>query len=497
MGHSLSGGSSGKSPASLRLRIYRSAILNSRTVICDLDDTLVRTDLLFESILKLIRTKPWLVLKLPGWFLKGKAHAKACIFEHIKIDPALLPYREDVLRHVKARRQEGATTILVSASNHTLITSIAEHCQCFDAAAGSTDHLNLKGKAKLAWIEEKYPGPFEYIGDAKADLPIWQRSAHAVLVNPSRSIVSNVSRFSCSKEIIQDAPDILRLIIKQIRVNQWIKNLLIAVPIIAAHKLGDVDLTLKCLIGIASFSFIASMVYVMNDMLDVENDRKHPTKKERPFASGRLPLKAGFLLAPMLFMASTALGVYLGWEFLGIILAYFITNIVYSIRLKEAVMLDVVTLASFYTMRLLAGSAATDIPISHWLLNFSTFFFLGLAMVKRYTELLRIVGKNQNSLHGRGYMGEDKIPVLIMGVCSSLLSILIMALFFSSDDVRVLYRTPSILWMITPILLFWTGRVWLLTHRGQMNDDPVVFAVKDRISLACGIYFALVVIYAT
>lgn len=471
--------------------------MTTRTVICDLDDTLLRTDLLFESVLKLIRTKPWLIIKLPGWFLKGKAHAKAAIAQHVKLDPALLPYRDDVLRLVKARRQAGAKTVLLSASNQELVSSISNYCQCFDDAGGSSDSINLKGKQKLAWIESRYPGPFEYIGDSSADIPIWKKSAHAVLINPSSSTTSKLKSLGTSCEVLDDRPNLVRLITKQLRVNQWVKNILIAVPLISAHKITDLDLLAKTILAMISFSMIASMVYVMNDMLDVENDRKHPTKKERPFASGKLPIKTGFFLAPILGVASFAVASLLGWKFSGVIAIYFIVNIIYSIRLKEEVMLDVVTLASFYTMRLMAGSAATDIIISQWLLSFSTFFFLGLAMVKRYTELLRIVSRNHNALHGRGYTGEDKIPVLVMGITCSMLSILILALFFASPDVQVLYREPYRLWMLAPILLFWTGRIWLLTQRGQVDDDPVVFAMKDKVSLAALVYIGLVISWAT
>lgn len=466
-------------------------------VICDLDDTLVRTDLLFESVLKLIRTKPWLLAKLPGWLLHGKAYTKTAIAQQINLDPALLPYREDVLRLVKARRQAGSKTILLSASNQNLVTSISDHCQCFDEAKGSSDTVNMKGKNKLTWIESERLGEFEYIGDSSADLPIWQRSAQAVLVNPTRSIKDKVRSFGKPTEIISDQPNTIQLILKQLRTHQWIKNILITVPLVSAHKITELDVLLRTVIGMISFSLIASMVYVLNDMLDVENDRRHPTKKERPFASGRLPIKTGFFLAPVLGVCSFAVASYLGAAFSSVIALYFLTNILYSIRLKEEIMLDVVTLASFYTMRLMAGSAATDIAISQWLLSFSTFFFLGLAMVKRYTELLRIVGKNQKALHGRGYMGEDRMPVLMMGISCSMISILILALFFASPDVQVLYNNPGRLWMTAPILLFWTGRIWLLTHRGQVDDDPVVFAVKDRVSLAVMVYIGLVIAWAT
>jgi 4-hydroxybenzoate polyprenyltransferase len=470
--------------------------LTTPILLCDLDNSLLKTDLLFETLLKLIRTKPWLITKLPAWCLKGKAHLKAMIAHHISLDPALLPYHDEVVRLVKARRQAGAKTVLISASNHELVTKIGEHCQYFDECVGSSNSVNLKGKNKLAWIEQHYQGAFEYIGDSTADLPIWTKASRAILVNPSALLTKKVQDLGVPYQAIHDRPNQLELVLKQIRPHQWVKNALIATPMIAAHRIYEPSLWLATLTAIASFSMIASLVYVMNDMLDVENDRKHPTKKARPFASGHLPIKAGFFLAPILGAISFLLASTIGWSFSGVILLYLAVNVVYSIRLKEEIMLDVVTLASFYTMRIMAGSAATNIAISPWLLSFSTFFFFGLAMVKRYTELLRLVSRNHNALHGRSYTGDDKIPVLVMGITSSLISILILALFFASPDVQVLHRYPGRLWMLAPILLFWTGRIWLLTHRGQVDDDPVVFAMKDKVSLASLLYVILVIALA-
>ncbi len=466
-------------------------------LVCDLDDTLIKTDIFFESLLKLIRTNPLKILALPLWLSRGRAYTKNQILKFAKIDPSTLPYRQEVLRYLRDRKAQGAKIILASASNHEVVQSIAEHCQCFDHAQGSTSSHNLKSKAKLDWINRTFPGPFEYIGDSSADLTIWQKSSHAVMVNPSRHIAGKVKTFGITTTTIHDFTPRGRLIIKQMRVHQWVKNALLAIPMLAAHKVQSFDTWQSLFVGIASFSLIASMVYVINDMLDVENDRKHPTKKNRPFAAGSLPLKIGFVLAPALGFSSILLAMWLGSDFYHLIIAYLAINLFYSTRLKETIMLDVVILASFYTLRLMAGSAATNIAISHWLLSFSTFFFLGLALVKRYTELLRVVGKSQRALHGRGYSGEDKIPVLIMGIACSLMSILILSLYFSSPEIRVLYGRHQILWSLAPLMLFWTGRIWLITNRGQIHDDPVVFAVKDKISWLLLVAATIVIIMAT
>jgi 4-hydroxybenzoate polyprenyltransferase/phosphoserine phosphatase len=447
--------------------------------ICDLDDTLIKTDLLFESVLKLVRTRPLLSLALPFWLLRGRAYVKDRVAGLVELDPALLPYREEILHHVRSRRDDGHQVILASASHHSFVESIAKYCQCFDMAHGSSGSVNLKASHKLAWIKSTTKEEFEYIGDSAADVVIWSNSKHAVLVNPSRNVLGKVKSLGLSHETIYDNQPILKPILKQLRVHQWIKNTLLIVPALAAHKLENIDVWRNVLIGCVSFSCLASFVYVMNDMLDVENDRRHPTKKNRPFASGTLPIRLGLVMMIVLSLLSFSLGSLLGPKFLAVLGLYLGVNMAYSTRFKEVVMLDVVILASFYTMRLMAGSAATDTPISHWLLSFSVFFFLGLAMVKRYTELRRVVGKSQSAMHGRGYSAEDKIPVMVMGISSSMLAILILALYFASTDVQGLYRHPSRLWALAPLMLYWSGRVWMLAHRGQVDDDPVVFAVKD------------------
>jgi 4-hydroxybenzoate polyprenyltransferase/phosphoserine phosphatase len=447
--------------------------------ICDLDDTLIKTDLLFESVLKMVRTKPLVSLYLPFWLLRGKAYTKERVAAQVKLDPAHLPYREDILRHVRARRDDGTQVVLASASHQSFVHSIANYCQCFDMAHGSSGSVNLKSENKLKWIKENFEKPFEYIGDSAADIPIWSQASRAVLVNPSKKVLKKIQASGIPHQVFTDNHSTLKPMIKQLRVHQWIKNAILAVPLLAPNKIGQLALWQNVLCGIASFSFLASAVYVMNDMLDVENDRRHPTKKNRPFAAGVLPIRYGLLMMLVLGIASVSLGAILGLEFLTVLALYFGVNLAYSTRFKEVVMLDVVILASFYTMRLMAGSAATSTPISHWLLSFSTFFFLGLAMVKRYTELRRVVGKSQNAMYGRGYGAEDKTPVLVMGISSSMLSILILALYFSSDDVQGLYSNPSRLWALAPLLLYWSGRVWLLANRGDVHDDPVVFAVKD------------------
>lgn len=447
--------------------------------ICDLDDTRVKSDLLFESVLRFAKRSSLSLLLLPLWFLRGRAHGKAQIAARVTLDPMALPYRKEVLSVIDLRRQAGNKIILASASNDRFLQSIANHFGFFDVACGSTDTVNLKSRHKLQWIEANIQEPFEYISDSAADVPIWEKSSHAILVNPSSAVQARIKSLGISHEMIFDGGSKFKSAFKQLRVHQWVKNALIAVPAAAAHKLFAADILREVLLGMASFSLLASLVYVINDLLDAENDRKHPTKKHRPFAAGHLSLKDGVVMAAVLAISGFSLALPLGGAFIAVMMTYLAVNLAYSLRLKEVMMLDVVILASFYTMRLMAGSAATNTPISHWLLTFSTFFFLSLAMVKRFTEMGRILNSTRTALHGRGYGAEDKIPVLVMGVATAMLSILVLALYFASADVTSLYANSQWLWTLAPLLLFWNGRIWLLANRGLIHDDPVVFAVKD------------------
>ncbi len=283
---------------------------------------------------------------------------------------------------------------------------------------------------------------------------------------------------------------------KAIRIHQWSKNILVFVPLVMAHRASDSHLLINALIAFFAFSFCASSVYLLNDLVDLESDKNHQTKKNRPFASGKLSVTFGKVLIPVFFVTSLLTSLNLPRDFLYLLSLYFIMTTAYSLSLKKKVLVDVILLASLYTIRIFAGATAVGVVISPWLLAFSMFFFLSLAFVKRYSELnLLHIGKSDFSV-GRGYMGKDLGLISNLGITSGYVSVLVMALYVSNEAGPLLYRKPHILWLICPLLLYWISRVWLLTRRGQMNGDPILFAITDRVSYFVGFLAAAFVYLA-
>ena len=447
------------------------------SLVVDLDSTLVKTDLLYEQLLLLVKKRPLFAFFLPFWTLRGKLFLKKKLSDYTAIDIETLPYRTDVLKMIYGARTQGAQVILASASYEPLVKRIADHLGVFDAVIGSTT-TNIKGNAKLAKIRERIGNhAFHYIGDHRADLAIWQESDGAIAINPSHRTSIQLKKIHPECTIIQDKKPSWKAIVKQIRMIQWVKNLLVFLPMICAHELFDVRLWGHASLAALAFSLIASAIYVMNDLIDIDHDRAHPSKKRRPFAAGDLSIKTGFVLFPMLLTAGFALGLTTGLRTVLLMVAYFIANILYSYRFKEVAIADTLVLAGFYTLRILVGGEATRIPVSHWLLAFSVFFFFGLALVKRYTELIQNQGNGKIS--GRGYMSTDKNLIMACGVSSSFLAIMIFVLYLHSPDSQKLYHHPEHLWAVAPCMLFWYSRLWLLAHRGQLHEDPVIFSIKD------------------
>ncbi len=288
----------------------------------------------------------------------------------------------------------------------------------------------------------------------------------------------------------------IKNILKAIRVHQWVKNLLLFVPLILAHKLSDADFLFKTVLGFFSFSFCASAFYIINDLLDLEADRSHPTKKERPFASGALQVSHGLVLVVGLLFASFLMMIPISPKFSLSILTYCVLTLSYSIKIKKIPVLDIIVLASFYAIRMVAGGFAANIVVSPWLLAFSMFMFLSLASAKRYAEMLLMRESNGKDPKGRGYRLSDAEVISQLGVASGLVSILVLALYINGDEVRALYREPQLLWFVCPVVLYWVSRVWLLAHRGELNQDPIVFALSDRVSYLSGAICGFIVYLA-
>ena len=281
-------------------------------------------------------------------------------------------------------------------------------------------------------------------------------------------------------------------LLRALRVHQWVKNLLVFVPVLLDHRL-QLPVLARAGLAFAAFCCAASGGYVLNDLLDLEADRKHRVKRHRPFAANLLSRSFGVVLVPVLFAAALLCSMWLSPEFLAWLLLYVVLTTAYSVYLKRVAVLDVILLAGLYTLRVLAGVAASHVRFSTWLLAFSMFLFLSLAFLKRYAELTELPTGGSDSLERRGYLRGDREWLGSMGGSSGYLSVLVLALYINSEQVIALYGTPLLLWLICPLLLFWVSRMWMLGHRGRINQDPIVAAVRDPASYVIGALVVLIV----
>lgn len=447
----------------------------------DLDGTLIKTDLLWESLLALLKQNPLSIFQLPFWLLKGKAHFKHEIARRVILDVTTLPYQQDLVEFLSGERASGRELVLATASHVTLAQAVAAHLGLFDQRVyGSDAGVNLKGARKVALLVERYGARrFSYAGNSTADLPVWAQAQEGIVVNASPSLVSRAKALTTVSQVFNEPVSWLRLVAKALRVHQWAKNVLVCIPVVASHQITDRMLLLQAGLAFLSFSFSASSVYILNDCLDLASDRRHPRKKNRPFASGRLSIPFGMLLALGCLLAGGLLALLLPPLFMLVLGGYLVLTTGYSFYLKQFVLVDVIVLAQLYTMRLYGGGAATGVVPSHWLLTFSLFLFLSLALVKRFTELRLLSQAEGKTLHGRGYWVTDQEHISSIGSASGLLAVLVLALYISSKEVLLLYAHSELLWLICPVMLYWISRVWMLAYRNRMDDDPVVFAVRD------------------
>jgi 4-hydroxybenzoate polyprenyltransferase len=287
-----------------------------------------------------------------------------------------------------------------------------------------------------------------------------------------------------------------RLVLEAMRPHQWAKNLLVFVALIGAHRVAEPALLARAALAFVAFGLVASSVYVLNDLCDLAADRRHATKRDRPFASGALPLRFGYALFPLLLAAGAAVAAALPRGFGVLLGGYYAATVAYSFALKRRLVLDVVVLASLYTARLFGGGLATDVPISEWLAAFSLFVFFSLALAKRASELGEL-GEREGAAAGRGYVAADRGPVITMGIASGYLAVLVLALYVSSHDVSRLYAHPLRLWLLCPVLLYWTSRVWILVGRRALHEDPVLFALRDPASWLVALAGAAVLFLAS
>ena len=474
-------------------------------LVLDLDGTTVRTDTLVETALRLLATRPLALLRGLPQALRDRASFKQTLAEAAPLDPATLVYDDQVLALARAARAAGGEVFLATAADRRVADAVSAHLEVFDGVFASDGVLNLKGDAKAAALTRRFgERGFDYAGDSMADVPVWRSARRAYVVSPSPGLL-RAAQAACPDTVPIGAPPTVGqtagLLARALRVHQWAKNLLVFVPVLAAHAAHSALLLHACLAFVA-FSLCASGVYLLNDLIDLPHDRAHATKRRRPFASGALKLTWAPGLAAGLGLVIVAICLVLPLRFSAMLALYYVCTLTYSFVLKRRMVWDVVMLAGLYTLRIFAGAAATAIPISPWLLAFSLFLFFCLAVVKRLTELTLFVRRpdapaRDAALAGRGYTPEDLDMLRSMAASSGTMAVLVMALYVNSTEVLSLYQRPAALWALCPILLFWVSRVLIVANRGLMHDDPVVFAMRDRVSLACGAASLAAILAAT
>jgi 4-hydroxybenzoate polyprenyltransferase len=463
----------------------------ARPLCVDLDGTLITTDTLWESVLLLCRQRPWMMLATPFWLFSGRSQFKQRVGRQIKLDPATLPYRPELVAALRASRLRGRKIVLATAADRGIAEAIAGHLAIFDEVHASDGQRNLKAADKRDLLRAEYAAGFDYVGDSTADRPVFEAATRGYLIGASAAAVRAASSMK-SVSLLSRRPKIHRALIKELRLHQWAKNALVLLPIMLSSEHANATTLIHGILATLTFCLCASAGYVFNDLIDIEADRVHATKFARPFASGALPVILGPLLFGLLLVSSFGLAVsLLPGGFVAMLGLYFVGTLSYSLYWKRVMLLDVLVLAGLYTHRILSGGVATGIRVSAWLLGFSMFFFTSLAFAKRYVELKAM--KDDAILRNRGYLRADLEVVTAMGTSSGYIAALVFVLYVDSAAVRATYREPRLLWLVLPVLLYWLGRIWLLAGRGQMQEDPVRFALKDGKSLLSGvIVFAIV-----
>lgn len=465
----------------------------------DLDGTLIASDTLWESVLSLLRRSPWQVFVLPIWLLGGRAGFKRRVAERAELDVSRLPYRVEVLAFLDDERRRGRTLVLATGSDERVAQRIAEHLGLFHDLIASDGQHNLAGRRKVEAIRAHgAERGFDYVGNSHHDVAVWEHARKVYAVSPSPGVLRRLGTRRAPERVFSAPAGRLREALRALRPHQWAKNLLVFVPLaLTPQQAGDPAKQLAALLAFVALSLCASAGYVLNDLLDLETDREHPTKRHRPLAAGTLSLPIGAVL--MVLLAGTGFAVAVAGTrapFVALLAAYLGLTVIYSAVLKRLPILDVIVLAGLYVLRVIAGAAAVAITLTPWLLAFSMFIFLSLAFAKRYSELRLSLEHRTDGAWGRAYRVEDLDLVLTLGSTSGYLSVLVLCLYINSDLVQRLYHTVEVLWLLVPLFLYWISRVWFLAKRGELPGDPVAFAVRDPVSLATGALMAGVLIAA-
>lgn len=456
-------------------------------LVVDLDGTLVNGDTLLESVLSLIRHRPSCVLMLPIWACQGRAKLKAGIAKRFQLDAATLGYRRDLLDYLQGEQAKGRRLILATAAHETTATHASKHLKLFDEVFASNESVNLKGKIKRDKLVERFGlKGFDYIGDSKSDIPIWAACRIGHIAGSLHELPPPaVAAGAQQGNVFANRRPRLKTWIRAMRPHQWVKNLLVFAPTLLNHRL-DVGILKSLILTFFAFSFVSSATYINNDLFDLAADRQHPRKSKRPLASGELSVSRGISLSFFLLVSGFFLGALVGLPLEVCLVGYLCLTSLYSSFLKGKPVIDVIALASLYTLRLYSGGVVSGSHVSPWLFQFSIFLFISLAFIKRYSELRRLFHEGQEAAPGRNYRSSDLSIISQAGLTAGLMAGLVLALYVNGAEIQKLYPNHEALWGLCPLFVYWISRAWLVAHRGNMNEDPIVWAFRDRVSYIVG-----------
>jgi 4-hydroxybenzoate polyprenyltransferase len=465
-------------------------------LVVDLDGTLIRSDLLIETAFAKLARQPMSIFELLRALISGKAELKHVLADGVAFDASLLPYDDVVLARIR-QASESRPVYLVSAADHKLVDAVATHLGLFTGWFGSDATSNLAGDAKARLLISKFgKRGFDYVGNDAADIPVWAVAANAIAIRCGTPVVRRLAKMGIEVEQLSAERPGWRNWLRLLRIHQYAKNTLVFVPMITSHQLS-IAAASKSLLAFVAFSVCASSVYVLNDLVDLQADRTHPRKRNRPLASGEIPLIHAMLLAPVLLALGLAFAAFVSYQLLAVLSGYVVLTTAYSFVLKRKMLIDVISLAMLYVIRVLAGAVAINVIVSEWLLGFSMFIFISLALIKRYVELTVRIDAGMPDPTNRNYKLADLEVVVALSAAAAFNAVTVFALYISSSTVRELYRHPSLLWLICPMLIYWTGRALMMAHRRMMDDDPIAFALRDSRSLLTLALILLVVFAAT
>lgn len=462
----------------------------------DLDGSLVFTDMLYETFVRAIVAKPWLVLFIIPWLLKGRSYLKFQLMQHSNVDVSVLPYNMALIDYLK--EQKGRPLILCTATHQDLAERISSHLGIFTDVIGSSKVKNIAGTVKANILCERFGEKgFTYVGNELRDLKIWKKAKSAVVVG-GQGLSNKAFKLCTVEQTFTRSKLSLRTFLKAIRVHQWVKNALIFIPLITSHKFTELPLIITCFVAFIAFGFCASATYLINDLTDLDSDRNHWKKKLRPLACGSLSIKAGFFIIAIMLIVAGFLAFSVSLAFFITLCGYTAITLGYSFLFKRLQTVDIVVLAALYTLRIIAGGAAIGVEPSFWLLTLSMFVFLSLAIVKRISEVLKAIDNDsgEGKLSGRGYFTSDIDILRSLASSSGMVSILVFAMYINSPDVIVLYSHPQALWLVCPVFAYWLMRVLIMSSRGEIDEDPITFALKDTRSWFAGIAIAIAIFAA-